>query len=285
MRAITLSISNQKGGVGKTTTAMNLGAALAASGKKVLLVDSDPQANLTSYLGISERTSRTLDELYLAKRAPASLEEAKAWVASTEEGVDLVAADKALSGVEFYLFSRPERERVLQRFLELFRARYDFILIDTPPSVNLLTVNALVASDRVLIPVQPEFFSLEGIVKIRETIDDVRARWKPGLDLLGILPTQVSLRRKLSAEVIGILREELGDLLLDASIRDCVAIAESTGHARSVLRYDRTGPGAEDYRRLAKEVERKTKGLQGAEAAPGLSPPARGAVAIEEAQA
>ena len=259
MSAITISVANQKGGVGKTTTTMNLGAALAARGHRVLLVDSDPQANLTSYLGVTPGANgapavRTLDELYLAKRVP-DREEARAWIARTEEpGVDLVPGDKGLSGVEYYLFSRPDREKVLASFLRNFHGDYDLILIDTPPSVNLLTLNALAASDRVLIPVQPEFFSLEGIVKIRDTLQDVRTRFNPELELLGIIPSQVSLRRRLSAEVIAAIREEFGTLLLRGMIRDNVAVAESPGHAKSVLRYDRHGPAAEDFRALAEEV-------------------------------
>jgi chromosome partitioning protein len=168
--------------------------------------------------------------------------------------MDLIAGDPALSGVEYYLFSRPQREQVLGRFLENFRNDYDLILIDTPHSVNLLTLNALVASDRVLVPVQPEFFSLVGIVKIQETIEDARARWNPGLALLGVVASQVSGRRKLSGEVIASLREGFGERCFQAVIRDSVAVAESPGHARSVLRYDRSGPGAEDFRSLAREL-------------------------------
>lgn len=263
MRAMIITVANQKGGVGKTTTTMNLGVALARAGKKVLLIDGDPQGNLTSYLGVSpgeppHENLRTLDEIYLAKR-PHDEAGRRAFIAQTQSGVDLLPCDKALAGVEYYLFSRPDRELVLARFCDAVREDYDFIFIDTPPSLNLLTLNALCASDRVLIPVQPEFFSLEGIVKIRESIEDVRARWNSKLKVIGVLPTQVSHRRKLTAEVLEALRGELGDLLFDANIHDNSAVTESSGHARSVIEYDRSSRGARDYLDAAKELLKRSK--------------------------
>ena len=252
--AIIITVANQKGGVGKTTSVMNLGVAFHQCGKKVLLIDSDPQANLTSYLGV--QPTRTLDEIYLSKRPMNSepLEVKKQWICPTHSGVDLIASDRGLSGVEYYLFSRSDKEMVLKGFLECFRDAYDFILIDTPPSLNLLTLNALCASDRVLIPVQPEFFSLEGIVKIRETIGEVKARWNPSLAILGILATQVSSRRKLTDEILSTLRAELGSDLLKAMIRDSAAVTESSGHAKSVLEYQRSSNGAQDYIEAAAEL-------------------------------
>ncbi len=256
--AVIITIANQKGGVGKTTTTMNLGVALVRAGKRVLLIDGDPQANLTSYLGITPgeppfEALHTLDEVYLAKRAM-DLDGRQQFITQTASGPDLIAADKALSGVEYYLFTRADREVVLARFLDTVRHRYDFIIIDTPPSLNLLTLNALCASDHVLIPVQPEFFSLEGIVKIREAISDVCSRWNPKLSIIGVLPTQLSNRRKLTQEVIHALRQELGEKLFEAAIHDAAAIAESSGHAKSVIEYDRSSRGAEDYLLAAKEL-------------------------------
>jgi chromosome partitioning protein len=256
--ATIITIANQKGGVGKTTTAMNLGVALALSGKRVLLVDSDPQANLTSYLGVTPGEGEfaelgTLDEVYLSKR-PTDASMVDSLVAHTRSKVDLIASDKALSGVEFYLFSRPDRELVLSRFLDALKDRYDFILIDTPPSLNLLTLNALCASHNVLVPVQPEFFSLEGIVKIRESIENVRARWNPRLEIIGILPTQVTHRRKLTQEVLEALRSDLGDAMFNSAIHDNAAVTESSGHAQSVIEYDRSSRGAQDYLAAALEL-------------------------------
>jgi chromosome partitioning protein len=257
--AIIITVANQKGGVGKTTTTMNLGVALAKAGQRVLLVDGDPQGNLTSYLGVTPgeppyETLHTLDEIYLSKR-PMDSEGRHLFITPTKSGVDLIASDKALSGVEYYLFTRTDREVVLARFFGIIRHDYDFIFIDTPPSLNLLTLNALCASNHVLIPVQPEFFSLEGIVKIREAINDVKMRWNPKLSIIGVLPTQTSNRRKLTVEVLKTLKSELGGNLFEASIHDNVSIAESSGHAISVLDYDRTSRGAQDYLAASKELQ------------------------------
>jgi len=265
-KARIITIANQKGGVGKTTTTMNLGAALARSGRRVLLVDSDPQANLTSYLGVTPgagdwETTRTLDEVYLAKRAIDSSAKCDFTAKTNHAGIQLVAAEKTLSGVELYLLSRSDKELILSRFLQSLAEQYDDILIDTPPSVGLLTLNALCASDAVLIPVQPEFFSLEGIVKIRETIETVRGRWNSKLGILGVLPTQVSNRRTLTGEVLEALKNELGDLLFSQSIHDNSAVTESSGHGKSVLDYDRSSRGAKDYINAAHEYLKRLQQL------------------------
>ena len=253
-----ITVANQKGGVGKTTTVMNLGVALARVGHRVLLIDGDPQANLTSYLGVTPgeppyESLHTLDEVYLAKR-PLDTFGKHLYITSTDAGVDLIPSDKALAGVDYYLFTRADREGVLSRFFANIRHEYDFILIDTPPALNLLTINSLCASDYVLIPVQPEFFSLEGIVKIQEAIRDVQSRWNPQLSVIGILPTQLSKRRRLTQEVMQTLREELGDQVFTAHIAENSAIAESSGHAKSVIDYDRSSRGAQDYVEAAREL-------------------------------
>jgi chromosome partitioning protein len=256
--ATVITVANQKGGVGKTTTTMNLGVALAEQGQRVLLIDGDPQANLTSYLGVqpgegAHESLRTLDEVFLAKR-PWDDQALASCVARTASKVDLIASDRNLTGVEQFLYSRPDRELVLSHFLTSVQKRYDFVLIDTPPSLNLLTLNALCASRFVLIPVQPEFFSLEGIVKIRDAIENVKTRWNSRLEILGILPTQVTQRRKLTQEVLETLRTELGSLIMDTTIHDSAAVTESSGHAQSVMEYDRSSRGSKDYLAAAREL-------------------------------
>jgi chromosome partitioning protein len=250
-----ITIANQKGGVGKTTSTLNFGVALAKKNRRVLLIDGDPQGNLTSYLGVTPGSGQyeklqTLDEIYLAKRAldPSS------FIAETTSGVSLIAGDQALTGVEHYLFSRPEREKVLAQFLDSIKDRFDYVVIDTPPSLGLLTLNALCASDHVLIPMQTEFFSLEGIVKIQAAIDDVKARWNEKLSIIGVLATQVNKRRKLTLEVLDTLREAMGDLVFKSVIHDNASVAESSGHAQSVFDYDRKSQGAADYLAASEEL-------------------------------
>jgi chromosome partitioning protein len=259
-----ITVANQKGGVGKTTSTLNFGVALAKKGKRVLLVDGDPQGNLTSYLGVtpgeagdegspSYENLRTLDEIYLAKRPP-NADEIQNFIAQTSSGVSLIASDSALTSVEHYLFSRPDREKVLSKFFESIQGQFDYVFIDTPPSLNLLTLNALCASDYVLIPMQTEFFSLEGIVKIQEAIENVQARWNEKLSIIGVLATQVNKRRKLTLEVLETLRESLGDLVFEAIIHDNASVAESSGHAKSVFDYDRKSQGSKDYSQAAQEL-------------------------------
>jgi len=257
-RAKVITIANQKGGVGKTTTTMNLGAALVENHKKVLLIDADPQSNLTSYLGVSPfetpyENIRTLDEVFINKR-PFDETTVNQFIIKTKCNIDLIASEETLTGVEYYLYNRPDKETVLHQFLSSLYKKYDFILIDTPPSLNLLTINALCASDSVLIPVQPEFFSLEGIVKIQNTVKNINERWNAELDIIGVLPTQVTQRRKLTHEVLSTLREELGPLLFESVIHNNSAVTESSGHGKSVIEYQRSSIGAKDYLNVAKEL-------------------------------
>jgi len=260
-RAKVITVANQKGGVGKTTTVMNLACSLAQSGQRVLAIDSDAQANLTSYLGVALEGSHlgSLDELYLSKKA-VSPEMVAGFIhetSATGHGLKLIPSDAGLNGVEFYLFSRPNRELLLSKFIAAISDQFDTILIDTPPSLNLLTLNALAASDRVLIPVQPEFFSLEGIVKIRQAIADVRERWNPRLEVGGVLVTQANFRRKLTSEVISALRDEFSELLFETVIHENSSVSESSGHGASVMDYAPKSKGAEDYQSLGQEVLRR----------------------------
>jgi chromosome partitioning protein len=260
-----VAIANQKGGVGKTTTSVNLAAALVELGKKVLLIDNDPQANLTSYLSGQREilansndednsTKSTIDELYLAKRPPSFRDAKDRFVRSYQVSFDYIGADKNLSGVEFYLYSRSDREKVLKANLAWTMGEYDFVLIDNPPSMNLLTLNALACAGEVLIPVQTEFFSLDGIMKMRESIFMIRERFNPELRVAGILPTLVDTRKKLTAEVLTLLNEKFPGDLLTSKIRDNSKLAESSGHGKTIFRYAPSSPGAEDYRNLADEV-------------------------------
>ena len=266
-----IAVANQKGGVGKTTTCVNLGAALVEEGKKVLLIDNDPQGNLTSYLSkmapnpgkaaslssIPERITReksTIDELYLLKRPPLRDNVEDQFLRSYMIGLDYIAAETSLSGVEYYLYTRPDKEMTLKRNLQWAMGVYDYIIIDNPPSINLLTLNALCAATDVLIPLQAEFFSLEGISKMQATIADVRARWNPMLRICGLLPTQVDQRKKLTTEVMETLKSYFPEELFVTQIRDNTKIAESSGHGLTIFKYASRSPGAQDYRDLATEL-------------------------------
>ena len=242
-----ISFANQKGGVAKTTTTLNLGVALAEQGLKVLLVDLDPQGNLTMSQGLNPDTiERSMFDV-LVHRLP--IQEV---VHHTE--VDLAVSSIDLAGAELALSSMIGRERALEKAIGEVRDGYDFVLIDTPPSLGLLTINALVASNGVIVPVQCEYLSLRGLVQLENTLSMIRENLNPDVGIEGILPTMYDSRTLHAREAVEILQENYGDLVFDTKIRKTVRYAEAPVKGTSVLKYDPSGSAAEAYRELAKEV-------------------------------
>jgi chromosome partitioning protein len=242
-----ISFANQKGGVAKTTTTLNLGVALSEEGLKVLLVDLDPQGNLTMSQGLNPDTiERSMFDV-LVHRLP--IDE----VIHHAE-VDLAVSSIDLAGAELALSSMIGRERALEKALAPVKERYDYVLIDTPPSLGLLTINALVASNGVIVPVQCEYLSLRGLVQLENTLSMIRENLNPTVGIEGILPTMFDSRTLHSREAVEILQENFGDLVFETRIRKTVRYAEAPVKGTSVLKYDPTGSAAQAYRDLAKEV-------------------------------
>ncbi|HOT23089.1 MAG TPA: AAA family ATPase [Thermoleophilia bacterium] len=242
-----LAFANQKGGVAKTTSTVNLGAALRERGLTVLAVDMDPQGNLTMSQGIdTEDLEKSMYDV-LVHRVPIT-------EVVYEREFDVAASTIDLAGAEMALSSMIGRERALQRALAEVRDQYDYILIDTPPSLGLLTINALTAAEGVIVPVQCEYLSLRGLLQLERTLDMIRENLNPDVKIKGILPTLYDARTKHGQESIEVLRENFGKLVFDTVVRKTIKFAEAPVIGSSVLKYDPQGRGAEAYRALAREV-------------------------------
>lgn len=245
-----IAIINQKGGVGKSTTAVNLSAALGEMNKQVLLVDLDPQGNATSGLGVEKNRIEHCVYDVLLNDVPIE----QVIIPDIVEGLDLVPATINLAGAEVELVSEIARENRLKDAVGALRGKYDFILIDCPPSLGLLTVNALVAADKLLIPIQCEFYALEGVTKLLDSMKRVKSRLNPTLDIYGVLLTMYDGRTTLSRQVADEVRSYFGRVVFDTLIPRTVKLSEAPSFGLPITQYDAAGKGAQSYIELAKEV-------------------------------
>src|SRR4051812_42485801 len=242
-----IAFANQKGGVAKTTTALNLAVAFKESGHRVLAVDMDPQGNLTMSQGVDpDKVEKSMFDV-LVHRIPMR-------EVIVEREIDVAVASIDLAGAEIAMSTQIGRERALQKGIEGIQDDYDFVCIDTPPSLGLLTVNALTAANKVIVPVQCEYLSMRGLVQLQNTLQMIRENLNPGVEIEGILPTMLDSRTVHAKEAIEILEENFGDLVFKSRIRKTIKFAEAPVRGTSVLKYDPDGKAAGAYRDLAKEV-------------------------------
>lgn len=245
-----IAIANQKGGVGKTTTSINLSACLAEEGKKILVIDLDPQGNTTSGLGMDkDEMENTVYELILGEcSVNQSIHE------TDIENLSLIPSNVNLAGAEIELLGINDKEYILKNAIDYVRDDYDFILIDCPPSLNMLTVNAMTTADSILVPIQCEYYALEGISQLIHTIDLVQKRLNPELKMEGVVFTMYDSRTNLSNEVVENVKENLNTTIYNTIIPRNVRLAEAPSHGLPINLYDKKSAGAESYRLLAKEV-------------------------------
>ena len=243
-----ISISNHKGGVGKTTSAINIGAGLNKLKKKVLLIDLDPQANLSQSLGVIE-PERTI---YGAIRGEYSLQPIEIL-----KGLDLIPSTLDLSGAEIEMSGEAGREYILKELIEPIKASYDFIIIDSPPSLGLLTINSFTASDEILIPLQAQYLALQGLTKLIEVVDKIKRRLNKELKVGGVFITQYDSRKVLNRDVAETIKAHFKDEVFKTKIRDNIALAEAPANGLDIFRYNPKSYGAEDYLSLSKEIIKK----------------------------
>lgn len=252
-----ISAANQKGGVGKTTTAVNLAASFGEKGKKVLLIDIDPQGNSTSGLGIDKRNVKVTSYNVLMEESDA----ASAVIETEFKNLSLIPSSMDLSAAEIELADKEKREQIMKNALAPIRANYDYIVIDCPPSLGLITMGALVASDTILIPIQCEFYALEGLSQLMNTVRRVKRQYNERLDIEGVLLTMYDGRLNLTQQVVGEVKKFFPRKVFSTSIPRSVRLSEAPGFGMPVLYYDKSGKGTKAYLKLAEEILENNRDL------------------------